>query len=119
MNLSERMRRPTTLIAAGVFLLAAVVYGLTLPPTLSFWDCGEYIATSHILGIPHSPGTPMYVLMGRTFDLLLSPFMSTAVALNAMSAFFSSLAVMFAYLVILNVARRNDADSGWLAQAGA
>ncbi len=118
MSVVETMRRPSSLLAAGVFLLALVVYGLTLPPTLSFWDCGEYIATSHILGIPHQPGTPLYVLMGRVFDVMLSPITSTAVAVNFMSAFFSALAVMFLYLVIVKVARRADPDSGWLAHAG-
>jgi len=118
MTVVERMQRPTTLLATAVFLLGLVVYGLTTPPTLSFWDCGEYIATSHILGIPHQPGTPLYVLMGRTFDVLLSPFTSTAGAVNFMSGFFSALAVMFLYLVIVNVARRSDPDSGWLAHAG-
>ncbi len=118
MTVVERMQRPTTLLATAVFLLGLIVYGLTLPPTLSFWDCGEYIATSHILGIPHQPGTPLYVLMGRTFDVLLSPFTTTAVAVNFMSGFFSALAVMFLYLIIVNVARRSDPDSGWLAHAG-
>jgi tetratricopeptide (TPR) repeat protein len=112
------MRKPTPLLALGVFLTAIITYALTLPQTLSFWDCGEYIATSHILGIPHQPGTPLYVLMGRTFDVLLSPFVSTAVAVNFMSAFFSALTVMFLYLVIAKVARKADPDSGWLPHAG-
>ena len=112
------IRRPTTLISAGVFLLALVVYGLTLPPTLSFWDCGEYITTAHILGIPHQPGTPLYVLVGRCFDILLSPLMNTAQAVNFMSAFFSALAVMFLYLIVRDVARRADPDAGWLPEVG-
>lgn len=119
MTVTARLRRPTFLLASGVFLTALVVYGLTLPPTLSFWDCGEYIATSHILGIPHQPGTPLYVLMGRVFDVLLSPLVSTAVAVNFMSAFFSALALMFVFLIIEKVARRADPDAGWLPLAGA
>jgi hypothetical protein len=111
------MRQPGAWSALGVFVLALVVYVRTMAPTLSFWDCGEYITCSHILGIPHQPGTPLYVLMGRVFDILLF-FFSTARAVNFMSAFFSALGVMFTYLVIADLARRADPDSGWLAQAG-
>ena len=111
-------RKPTPLISLGVFLLALTVYGLTLPSTLCFWDCGEYITTSHILGIPHQPGTPLYVLVGRCFDILLSPLMNTALAVNFMSAFFSALAVMFIYLIIRDIGRRADPDAAWLPHAG-
>ncbi|MHB8078247.1 MAG: glycosyltransferase family 117 protein [Candidatus Krumholzibacteriia bacterium] len=111
------MRQPGALSALGVFVLALGVYVRTMAPTLSFWDCGEYITCSHILGIPHQPGTPLYVLMGRVFDVLLF-FFSTARAVNFMSAFFSALGVMLTCLVIADLARRADPDSGWLAQAG-
>ncbi|MBC8426413.1 DUF2723 domain-containing protein [bacterium] len=112
------IKKPATLISAGVFLLALTVYGLTRPPALSFWDCGEYITTSHILGIPHQPGTPLYVLVGRCFDLVLSPLMNTAQAVNFMSAFFSALAVVFLYLIIKDIGRRADPDASWLPHAG-
>ena len=51
--------------------LTLSVYVVTLNPTTPFWDCGEFITTSHIVGVPHQPGTPLYVLMGRVFDVLL------------------------------------------------
>ena len=85
--------RPPYVAAAlatlGVFLL----YTLTLAPTTAFWDTSEYIATGHMLGIPHPPGNPLFVLLARTWDLLLAPFgLSTAVRINLFSATMGALA---------------------------
>ena len=120
----EWLRRPHVLLAAGVFVLTLGVYTATLGPTTDFWDCGEFITTSHIVGVPHQPGTPLYVLVGRVFDVILGnpditkPAMRTAWAINFMSAFFSALAVMFIFLTIREIARRADPDSGWLPEIG-
>ncbi|MDO9695582.1 MAG: DUF2723 domain-containing protein [Candidatus Latescibacteria bacterium] len=111
-------RRPTFLIAAGIFVFATIVYCLTMSQTLNFWDCGEYITTAHTMGVPHQPGTPLYVLVGRFFDVLLAPLTGTAAAVNFMSAFFSALALVFVYLTIQELARRADPDSGWLPHVG-
>ncbi len=118
------LRRPHVLIAAGVFALTLGVYLATLGPTSDFWDCGEFITSSHIVGVPHQPGTPLYVLVGRVFDVLLGspdtnePAMRTAWAVNFMSAFFSALAVTFIFLIIRDLARRADPDAGPLAEIG-
>jgi len=117
-------RRPQVLVAAGVFALSLLVYVMTLNPTAPFWDAGEFITTSHIVGVPHQPGTPLYVLVGRVFDIMFgqaditSPSLHTAWAVNFMSAFFSALAVTFIYLLIWELARRSDPDAGWLAHIG-
>jgi hypothetical protein len=118
-------QRPHLLIAAAVFVLALGVYTATLAPTISFWDCGEFVTCAHIVGIPHQPGTPLYVLVGRVFDILLgnpdiaNPSFRSAWAINLMSAFFSALAVAFVYLIVLDLSRRADPDAGWLGHAGA
>ncbi len=58
------------LAARPVLLVALGVYIATLGPTIDFWDTAEYVTTSHIVGVPHQPGTPLYVLVGRVFDVV-------------------------------------------------
>ena len=115
-------RRTTQLIALLVFIASAAVYILTLTPTVPFWDSGEFIAVSTILGIPHPPGTPFYVLLGRMATLV--PWASIAERVNALSAISSALAVMFTYLCGLKLIRiaqgktRTGSDE-FIAQVGA
>jgi hypothetical protein len=88
--------------AAAVALFA--LYAATLAPTTAFWDTSEYIATAHILGIPHPPGNPLFVLLARAWELLLSPFgLSTAVRINLFSAFMSAGAAFFWFLLVHRV----------------
>jgi len=95
---------PHALVAFGVCLTAFVVYALTKAPTLSFWDCGEFIAASYILGIPHPPGSPLYILVGRIFSVL--PLSSDiAVRVNYLSVFSSSFTALFGYLVATRILR--------------
>ena len=53
-----------------VFLISAAVYTLTLEPTTSFWDCGEFISACYKMQIMHPPGAPFFMLTGRMFTLL-------------------------------------------------
>ena len=84
-----------------VFILSTVAYLLTVPPTLCLWDCGEYLAASACLGIPHPPGTPLLILIGRVFLLALSFLKDPGFRLNIMSVLGSALTVMFIYLIIV------------------
>ena len=107
-----------------VLLIAIGVYVGTMSPTIDFWDCGEFVAVSHIVGVPHQPGTPLYVLVGRLFIILFGqsdiaqPSYTAAWAVNFMSAAFSAMAVMLVFLIIVRVARRADPDNSRLARVG-
>ena len=73
---------------------------MTMAPTASFWDCGEYIATSRILGVTHPPGSPLYLLLGNVFSNL--PFLNDIGArVNLISPIASALSVTFLYLIIV------------------
>jgi hypothetical protein len=92
------------IIAAIIFLIALAVYGSTVAPTTSYWDCGEFIACSYILGVPHPPGAPLYILIGRIFTML--PFFEDiGLRMNMLSVLVSALTVMFTYLIIIRMVR--------------
>jgi hypothetical protein len=88
------------IVALGIFIL----YVITLAPTTAFWDTSEYIATAHIVGIPHPPGNPVFILLARTWELLLAPLpVSTAVKINLFSAANGAAAAGFWFLVVHRV----------------
>ena len=82
------------------FFIPLIVYILTMAPTVSFWDCGEFIATSYILGVPHPPGAPFYLLLGNIFSSL-TLFDDIGARINFISPIASALSVMFLYLIIV------------------
>ncbi len=91
-------------LAALVFAISFLTYMSTLAPTTSFWDCGEFIACSFTLGVPHPPGAPLYILMGRLFSMMPS-FIAEDVGLrvNIMSPIISAFSVMLTYLIIVRL----------------
>jgi len=77
--------------------LSFIVYLLTMADTVPYWDSGEFIATSYILGVPHPPGSPLYLIIGRVFSMI--PFNpDIAFRVNLISPVVSALAVMYLYL---------------------
>ena len=85
--------RPPYLAAALAGAAVWLLYAITLAPTTAFWDTSEYIATAHIMGIPHPPGNPTFVVLARAWELLLAPFgLSVAVRINLFSATMGALA---------------------------
>ncbi|MDR0687030.1 MAG: DUF2723 domain-containing protein [Dysgonamonadaceae bacterium] len=83
-----------------VFAVAAVVYLLTIEPTASLWDCGEFIASAYKLEVGHPPGSPIFMMTANLFTQLVSDPMLKAVAVNAMSAVFSALTILFLFWTI-------------------
>ena len=100
--INSRNNRLNRIIAGIIFLVSFLVYYDTMAPTVSFWDCGEFIATSYTLGVPHPPGSPLFLIIGRVFSMIpFSP--DIAFRVNLISVFVSALAVMLLYLIIVKV----------------
>ncbi len=90
-----------------IFAIAAVTYLLTLEPTASFWDCGEFIACSYRLLVPHPPGAPTFLLLGRLFSLFsFGDVTKVSVLVNAMSGLSSAFTVLFLFWSITHMARK-------------
>jgi len=97
-------RDPIYLWALIVGLGVGLLYTVTLSPSTAFWDTSEYIATAHILGIPHPPGNPLFVLMARTWELLLAPLgLSVATRINLFSALMGSVAHALWFLAVHHI----------------
>ncbi len=103
--------RTNAIIGAVVFLIAFTVYYLTKAATFSYWDCGEFIAAAYNLGVPHPPGTPLMILLGRLFSMLPTAG-DISVRVNLLSCFSSGLSAMFGYLIIVRLIRHWYEDSG-------
>ncbi|MFC1480828.1 protein O-mannosyl-transferase family [Candidatus Neomarinimicrobiota bacterium] len=93
------------LVAALVTVISFIVYLATMAPAVSFWDCGEFIATSYTLGVTHPPGSPLYLLIGRIFTML-PLFKDIAARMNLISVLSSAAAVTFLYLSIVILMRK-------------
>ncbi len=90
-----------------VFAIATLVYFLTLEPTASWWDCGEYISTAYKLQVGHPPGAPLFQMLGRFFSLFaFGDTSKVALMINAMSALSSSFTILFLFWTITLLARK-------------
>jgi len=84
------------------FILSGGILLSTAQPSVSFWDCGECAAASHSLQVPHPPGAPFFILLGRLFNII-NPGNNPALNTNILSVFVSALSVMLLYLIIVKV----------------
>jgi len=90
----------------GVLLSSIVLFFSTMAPTTSFWDCGEFIACSYSMGVPHPPGAPFYLILGRFFTLILAFIPDVGIRVNALSALLSAFTVLLTYLITVRLIRR-------------
>lgn len=94
------------------FLIAAITYLLTIEPTASFWDCGEFIASASKLEVGHPPGAPFFILTGRIFSLFASDPTQIAKCINSMSAILSALTILFLFWTITHIVRKIICNKG-------
>ena len=89
-----------------VFAIAAATYLLTMEPTASFWDCGEFISSAFKLDVGHPPGAPFFMLMGRFFSLFAADTTQVAMCVNALSALASAFTILFLFWTITALGRK-------------
>lgn len=114
-NYFDRMSKYNMLNSALgwiLFVVSLVTYTLTLEPTVSFWDCGEFISASYRLQICHPPGAPLFLMIGRIFSLMASDPSQVAFWVNMVSAVTSALTVMFMFWTITHLAKKIMAKEG-------
>src|SRR5690606_36161779 len=90
--------RPSYLAAALTSLGIFILYVVTLAPSTAMWDTSEYMASAFVLGNPHPPGNPLFVLLGRVFSVLPIP-VSVAVKINLLAAVTSAISAGFWFLI--------------------
>lgn len=88
------------------FLIAAIVYLMTVEPTASFWDCGEFITSAYKLEVGHPPGAPFFMITGKLFTLFASDPSQVAIMVNRMSALLSALTILFLFWTITHLAKK-------------
>ena len=99
-----------------VFAIAATTYLLTMEPTASFWDCGEFIVSAHKLDVGHPPGAPFFMLLGHFFSLFASDTAHVAMCVNALSALASAFTILFLFWTITALGRKLAIGNGRLGE---
>lgn len=94
------------------FAIASAVYLMTMEPTASFWDCGEFISSAYKLEVGHPPGAPFFMLVANLFTQFASSPQHIALMVNAMSALFSGLTILFLFWSITHLARKIIGEEG-------
>lgn len=89
-----------------IFVIASVVYLMTMESSASWWDCGEFIAATYKLQVVHPPGAPIFLMMGRVFALFASSVEQVPVMTNIFSALSTSFAILFCFWIITRLSRK-------------
>ena len=98
------------------FAIALITYSLTLEPTVSAWDCGEYISTSVKLQVGHPPGAPLFQMLGAFFAMFTSSLDQIAKMVNFMSALASAFTILFMFWTITNLAKKLALKTGKISE---
>jgi hypothetical protein len=86
-----------TILGWSTFTIALITYSLTVEPTMSFWDCGEYIATAAKLEVGHPPGAPLFQILGAFFAMFATSKETVALMVNMLSVFSSAFTILFLF----------------------
>ncbi|MBR5982347.1 MAG: DUF2723 domain-containing protein [Bacteroidales bacterium] len=108
----KRFKLLNTITGWVVFLVAAITYLLTIEPTVSFWDCGEFISSSNKMQIGHPPGAPFFMIIARFFAMFASGPEQVAMMINSMSALASAFTILFLFWTITFLAKHLIAKNG-------
>ena len=102
-----KYRRWNNIIGWSLFVVSTMVYVFTLEPTVSFWDCGEFILSAFKLQVGHPPGAPLFIMMARGATLFAGGDTSkVALTVNILSAICSGFAIMFLFWTITHLVRK-------------
>ena len=102
----EFFKRWNNLTGWAVFVIAALVYLLTMEPSSSLWDCSEFIATSYKLEVGHPPGAPLFMMLARLATMLAPSTHYVPHLVNAMNCVASAFCILFLFWTITHLARR-------------
>ena len=90
----------------AVFVLASMVYLMTMEATGSFWDCGEFASSAYKIQIPHPPGAPLFILIGRLFMAPIPDPHKAVLGINTMSALASGFTILFLFWSVTHFAKK-------------
>ncbi|WP_334056038.1 glycosyltransferase family 117 protein [Polaribacter sp. P097] len=108
----ENYKKWNIILGWVTFAIALITYSLTLEPTVSAWDVGEYIATSVKLEVGHPPGAPLFQMLGAFFAMFTTDVSQIAKMVNFMSALASAFTILFMFWTISNLALKLSAKTG-------
>ncbi len=104
------------IFAVMSFVMAAIVYSMTVQPSVPFWDCGEFSAAATWQQVPHPPGAPLFLMIGRLFQIMI-PFGDLGWRVNLAAVFSSAFTVMFTYLITVRVLKSTKGEPNNFAEA--
>ncbi|QXP66556.1 DUF2723 domain-containing protein [Polaribacter sp. AHE13PA] len=109
---SANFKKWDIILGWATFVIALITYYLTLEPTVSAWDCGEYISTSVKLEVGHPPGAPLFQMLGAFFAMFTTDITHIAKMVNFMSALASAFTILFMFWTISNLALKLALKNG-------